>query len=135
MKLKQRMIALMTAVALLLTPAAAFAEDEWAVPAGEVTTTAIRESYVAGEQINLSAALGLETVLTGEELGAMLDLDAETAQKKLEAVTSLLEKCTLELSFYDDFGTARIHGSLMLDGVKLISGTALLFEDLSLIHI
>lgn len=129
MKLKQRMIALMTAVALLLTPAAAFAEDEWAVPAGEVTTTAIRESYVAGEQINLSAALGLETVLTGEELGAMLDLDAETAQKKLEAVTSLLEKCTLELSFYDDFGTARIHGSLMLDGVKLISGTALLFED------
>ena len=129
MKLKQRMIALVTAAALLLTPAAAFAGDEWAAPAGEVTTTAIRESYIAGEQINLSASLGLETALSGEELGAMLDMDAETAQKKLDAVTSLLEKCTLELSFYDDFGTARIHGSLMLDGVKLISGTALLFED------
>ena len=128
MKLKQRMIALMTAAVLMLTPVAAFAE-EWAAPAGEVTTTAISDSYIGGEQINLSAVLGLETVLTGEELGAVLGMDAEAAQKKLDAVTSLLEKCTLEMSFYDDFGTARIHGSLMLDGVNLLSGTALVFED------
>ena len=129
MKLKQRMIALMTAAVLMLTPVAAFAEDTWVAPAGEVTTTAISDSYIGGEQINLSAALGLETMLTGEELGSMLGMDAEAAQKKLEAVTSLLEKCTLEMSFYDDFGTARIHGELMLDGVSLISGTALIFED------
>ena len=128
MKLKQRMIALMTAAVLMLTPVAAFAE-EWAAPAGEVTTTAISDSYIGGEQINLSAVLGLETALTGEELGAVLGMDAEAAQKKLDAVTSLLEKCTLEMSFYDDFGTARIHGSLMLDGVNLLSGTALVFED------
>lgn len=128
MKLKQRMIALMTAAVLMLTPVAAFAE-EWAAPAGEVTTTAISDSYIGGEQINLSAVLGLETALNGEELGAVLGMDAEAAQKKLDAVTSLLEKCTLEMSFYDDFGTARIHGSLMLDGVNLLSGTALVFED------
>jgi len=132
MKLKQRMIALVTAAALMLTPVAAFAEDEWVAPAGEVTTTAISDSYIGGEQINLSAALGLETVMTGEELSAMLGVDAKSAQKKLDAVTSLLEKCTLEMSFYDDFGTARIHGALMLDGVGLISGTALVFEDGSL---
>ena len=59
----------------------------------------------------------------------MLNMDEETAAGKLEAVMSLIEKCTLEMSFYDDFGTARIHGDLMLDGVSLISGTALVFED------
>lgn len=128
MKLKQRMIALVTAAVLMLTPVAAFAE-EWAAPAGEVTTTAVSDSYIGGEQINLSAALGLETTMTGEELGAMLGMDAKDAQKKLDAVVSLLEKCTLEMSFYDDFGTARIHGNLSLDGVDLISGTALIFED------
>ena len=129
MKLKQRMIAFMTAAAMLMTPVAAFAEDEWVAPAGEVTATAISDSYIGGEQINLSAALGLDMALDGEALGAMLGMDAEKAQKKLEAVKSLLEKCTLEMSFYDDFGTARIHGDLMLDGVSLISGTALVFED------
>ena len=128
MKLKQRMIAFLTAAVMLITPAASLAE-EWAAPAGEVTMTAISDSYIGGEQINLSAALGLETALDSETLGAMLGMDAETAGKKLEAITSLLEKCTLEMSFYDDFGTARIHGSLMLDGVSLISGTALVFED------
>ena len=128
MKLKQRIIALLTAASLLLTPVAAFAED-WAAPAGEVTMTAVSDSYIGGEQINLSAVLGLETALTGEELGALLGMEAEVAQKKLDAVASLLEKCTLEMSFYDDFGTARIHGSLSLDGVDLISGTALIFED------
>ena len=129
MKFQQRMIAFVVAAVMMLAPVAAFAEDAWVVPAGEVTTTAISDSYIGGEQINLSAALGLETALTGEELSAMLGMDAEAAQKKLEAVTSLLEKCTLEMSFYDDFGTARIHGELMLDGVSLISGTALIFED------
>ena len=128
MKLKQRMIAFLTAAVMLITPAASLAE-EWAAPAGEVTMTAISDSYIGGEQINLSAALGLDTALDSEALGAMLGMDAETAGKKLEAITSLLEKCTLEMSFYDDFGTARIHGSLMLDGVSLISGTALVFED------
>ena len=129
MKLKQRIVALMTAAVLMLTPCAAFAEDAWVAPAGEVTTTAISDSYIGGEQINLSAVLGLETAMNSEELSAMLGVDAEKVEKKLEAIMSLLEKCTLEMSFYDDFGTARIHGELMLDGVSLLSGTALIFED------
>lgn len=129
MKLKQRMIALLTAAVMLTTPVAAFSEDEWVAPAGEVTMTAINDDYVGGEQIDLNVGLGLTTALSGEEIGAMLGMDAAKAQKKLDAITSLLEKCTLEMSFYDDFGTARIHGELLLDGVKLIDGTALVFED------
>lgn len=129
MKLKQRMIAWLVSIAMLVAPVSAFAEDAWAVPAGEVTVTAISDDYIGGEQINLSAALNLSTPLTGETLAALLDMDAETAQKKMDAVISLLSKCRAEMSFYDDFGTARIHGELLLDDTSLISGTALVFED------
>lgn len=129
MKLKQRILALVTSAALFATPVMSVAEDEWTIPAGEVTVTAISDDYVGGEQINLSASLNLSTALSAQELGDLLGMDADTAAKKLDALTSLLEKCTVEMSFYDDFGTARIHGDLACDGVTVISGNALIFED------
>ena len=128
MKIKQRVMAWALSLVMLLAPAAAFAEN-WAVPAGEVTLTAVTDDYIGGEQINLSAALSLSTPLTGEDIASMLDLEADKAQKKLDAVISLLSKCRVEMSFYDDFGTARIHGDLMLGNTSLFSGTAMLYED------
>ena len=127
MKLKKVMAWVLSAV-LFAAPSLSLAE-EWAAPAGEVTLTAISDDYVGGEQINLNAGLGLTTALTAEELAAVLGTDAETADKKLAALTSLLEKCELKMSFYDDFGTARIHGELLVDGMNLFSGTMLVFED------
>ena len=60
MKLKQRLIALLTGAALLLTPAAAFAEGEsYTIPSGEVTPTAVSDAYIGGEQINVTAAVEL----------------------------------------------------------------------------
>ena len=130
MKLKQRLIALLTGAALLLTPAAAFAEGEsYTVPSGEVTTTAVSDAYIGGEQINVTAAFELGTLLDGETLAALLDTDAATADEKLAALTRLIDKCTLELSFYDDFGTARVHGDLKLDGTSVLTATALIAED------
>lgn len=130
MKLKQRLIALLTGAALLLTPAAAFAEGEsYTIPSGEVTTTAVSDAYIGGEQINVTAAFELGTLLDGETLAALLDTDAATADEKLAALTRLIDKCTLELSFYDDFGTARVHGDLKLDGTSVLTATALIAED------
>ena len=128
MKLKQRMLAWVLSMAMLIAPSLSVAE-EWVAPAGEITALAISDDYVGGEQINLNAGLGLTTPLSGEELAAMLGMDAAAAEKKLAALTSLLSKCEVQMSFYDDFGTARIHGDLLLDGVSLVSGTALVFED------
>lgn len=129
MKLKQRVMAWVLSLVMLVAPAAAFAEDGWTIPAGEVTLTAVTDDYIGGEQINLSAALSMSTPLTGEDIAAMLDMDAEKAQKKLDAVISLLSKCRVEMSFYDDFGTARIHGDLLLGNTSLLSGTVMLYED------
>ena len=44
-------------------------------------------------------------------------------------MVSLLDKTELNMSFYDDFGTARIHLSLDTDGVTLLSGDALVYAD------
>lgn len=133
MKLKQRVLALIMSAVMLVTPVLAMAEDDvWAIPAGEVTTTAISDDYIGGEQINLSATLGFNTALTAEQLGEMLGMDAASAEKKLAAVQSLLEKCTVEMSFYDDFGTARIHAELLCDGMSAVEANILVFEDGSL---
>ena len=130
MKLKQRLTALLLSAGMLLTPAASLAEETgYTIPSGEVTTTALSDAYVGGEQINVSASFELNALLDSETLAVMLDTDAETAEKKLAALTRLIEKCTLELSFYDDFGTARIHGELLLGGTPLLTGTALIAED------
>ena len=114
MSLKNKAMALGLSAAMLLSPAASLAESNYA--AGELTTTAISDSYAAGNQLNLSTDFSLE-------LG-----DAKL-QKKVNAVVSLLDKTELNMSFYDDFGTARIHLSLDTDGVTLLSGDALVYAD------
>ena len=117
MSLKNKAMALGLSAAMLLSPAASLAESNYA--AGELTTTAISDSYAAGNQLNLSTDFSLE-------LGdALQNLGDAKLQKKVNAVVSLLDKTELNMSFYDDFGTARIHLSLDIDGVTLLSGDAL----------
>ena len=121
MSLKNKAMALGLSAAMLLSPAASLAESNYA--AGELTTTAISDSYAAGNQLNLSADFNLE-------LGdALQNLGDAKLQKKVNAVVSLLDKTELNMSFYDDFGTARIHLSLDTDGVTLLSGDALVYAD------
>ena len=121
MSLKNKAIALGLSAAMLLSPAASLAESNYA--AGELTTTAISDSYAAGNQLNLSTDFSLE-------LGdALQNLGDAKLQKKVNAVVSLLDKTELNMSFYDDFGTARIHLSLDTDGVTLLSGDALVYAD------
>ena len=130
MKLKQRLTALLLSAGMLLAPVASLAEGEsYTIPSGEVTTTALSDAYVGGEQINVTADFELSTLLDGDTLAMLLDTDAETAGKKLEALIRLVDKCTLSLSFYDDFGTARVHADLALGNTSLFSGTALIAED------
>lgn len=121
MSLKNKAMALGLSSAMLLSPAASLAESNYA--AGELTTTAISDSYAAGNQLNLSADFNLELGDALQKLG-----DAKL-QKKVNAVVSLLDKTELNMSFYDDFGTARIHLSLDTDGVTLLSGDALVYAD------
>lgn len=121
MSLKNKAMALGLSAAMLLSPAASLAESNYA--AGELTITAISDSYAAGNQLNLSADFNLE-------LGdALQNLSDAKLQKKVNAVVSLLDKTELNMSFYDDFGTARIHLSLDTDGVTLLSGDALVYAD------
>lgn len=130
MKLKQRMLSLMLSASMLLSPLAACAEgEEYVIPSGEVTSTAISDAYIGGEQINLNAGFELSSLLSGDLLGALLGTDAAQAEEKLAALVRLVDKCTLDMSFYDDFGTARIHFNLNLADVTLLSGTALIAED------
>ena len=130
MKLKHRLTALLLSAGMLLAPVASLAEGEsYTIPSGEVTTTALSDAYVGGEQINVTADFELSTLLDGDTLAMLLDTDAETAGKKLEALIRLVDKCTLSLSFYDDFGTARVHADLALGNTSLFSGTALIAED------
>ena len=58
MSLKNKVTAFGLSAAMLLSPAASLAESNYA--AGELTTTAISDSYVAGNQLNLSAGFRLE---------------------------------------------------------------------------
>ena len=121
MSLKNKAMALGLSAAMLLSPAASLAESNYA--AGELTTTAISDSYTAGNQLNLSTDFSLD-------LGdALQNLGDAKLQKKVNAVVSLLDKTELNMSFYDDFGTARIHLSLDTDGVTLLSGDALVYAD------
>ena len=121
MSLKNKAMALGLSAAMLLSPAASLAESNYA--AGELTTTAISDSYAAGNQLNLSTDFSLELGDVLQNLG-----DAKL-QKKVNAVVSLLDKTELNMSFYDDFGTARLHLSLDTDGVTLLSGDALVYAD------
>lgn len=115
----KRLIAFVLSAAMLLTPVFSFAEDAGAVSsyfAGEMASTVIGDSYAAGDQINVNAALGLQTDMAVED-------------KKLAAIANLLDKCEVEMSFYDDFGTARIGAALRVNGTELLKANGLIMND------
>lgn len=114
MAITRRILSLLLITALLAAPCGAFAQ-EYVISAGEVTTTAIKDAYVGGMQIDVSADFG------GEVAGEM--------SERAQAACSLLEKTHLALSFYDDFGTARVRGALTLDGITLFEADIQLAQD------
>lgn len=114
---KTRFTALLLSVLMLVMPVASVAEEAViGFSAGDLTGTAIAESYAAGMQLNVSADFAVE-------------LEEDVTDKQVQALASLLAKSTLNLSFYDDFGTARIRAELVTDGVTLATADALVFED------
>lgn len=115
--MRKRMLCLVLSALMLLAPMASVAEEVTISSyAGELTTTAISDSYSAGNQINLDAVLGM-------------NLGEEMEDATLTAIASLLGKSELHMSFYDDFGTACLHAELDTDGVTLLSADALVYED------
>lgn len=118
MTMKNRIAALLMSLCMLLLPAASFAEEGFVsdFAAGELTSIALSDSYVGGEQINATAMLGLE-------------LDEAAADERLQALADLLFMTQVQMSFYDDFGTDRIHAVLEADGMDLLTVDALVFED------
>ena len=114
MRITKRIGALLLSAAVLLMPLGAAAEG-YVIPAGEVTSTAISDCYIGGMQIDVTVDLGIET---GSE---------PTARE--QAMRTLLEKTQLTMSFYDDFGTARVRGALTTDGVALLTLDAQIAED------
>ena len=114
--MKRRIVSLVLSAMMLLMPVASVAEGVSNYYAGELTASAIGDSYMAGNQLNLNAVLGLQ-------------LEEQTEDKTLLALADLLGKTKLHMSFYDDFGTARIHAQLEADDVTLLSADALIYED------
>ena len=78
---------------------------------------------MAGNQLNLSAGFRLEL---GDVVKSLSD---EKLEKKLDAVVSLMEATKLHMSFYDDFGTARIHAEIETDGLTIFSADALAYAN------
>ncbi|MBQ2834022.1 MAG: hypothetical protein IJE71_05380 [Clostridia bacterium] len=116
--MKNRILSLLLSAVMLLAPCASLAEEA-AMPsyyAGELTKTVISDSYIAGEQMNLTVNFGVDAAVPFEE-------------GKLKAALDLLKNATLQMSFYDDFGTARIHADLLVSGAELFSGDMLIYED------
>lgn len=115
--MKRRILSFVLSAVMLLMPVVATAEATAAnYYAGELTTIAIGDSYMAGNQLNLNAVLGL-------------DLDETVTDETLRALSNLLSKMNLHMSFYDDFGTARIHAQLDADDVTLLSADVLIYAD------
>ena len=112
----RRMLALCLSAMMLLTPVTAPAEA-YALPAGELAATTLADSYYGGYQVNAQFGFDVDT--------AELSSESET----VKAAAVLLEKANVTLSFYDDFGTARIRAAMSLDGVDVFSGDMLIFED------
>ena len=115
----KRLMAFVLSTVMMLTPVFSLAEDEGAVSsyfAGEMASTVIGDSYAAGDQINVNAALGLQMNMAVED-------------KKLAAIASLLDKCEVEMSFYDDFGTVRIGAALKVNGAELLKANGLIMKD------
>ena len=61
--MKKRILSFLLSAVMLLSAPAAMAEEAVAsYYAGELTTTVVSDSYVAGEQINLDVAFGVDAV-------------------------------------------------------------------------
>lgn len=112
----RKILSLVLSAVMLLMPVASLAEEAIATYyAGELTTVAMEDSYLAGNQINLNAVFGLDYEAA----------DSETAK----ALANLLAKSRMRMSFYDDFGTARIHAELSVDDLDLLTADVLVGED------
>lgn len=117
MNLKKRMLSLVLSAVMLIAPAASFAEEaQSSYYAGELASTVISDSYVAGNQINLDVVFGMDTEKAFDD-------------ERVQAALNLLSKSRLHMSFYDDFGTARIHAELETDGVNMVTADMLIYED------
>ena len=115
--MKRRILSFVLSVMMLLAPAMSVAEEAaGSYYAGELTAIAVGDSYAAGNQVNLSAALGL-------------DVTEDVTDETVKALADLLAKTTLQMSFYDDFGTERIHAQMNIDDLPLLSVDALVYED------
>lgn len=112
----KRMISLLLSALLLLTPGLSVAEG-YDYLAGELTGAAISDSYVGGYQINVNLGFNVDEA-TAAALG-----------DQMRAIASLMNKAQLQLSFYDDFGTARIRAKAVLDGVDVASADMIVGED------
>jgi len=118
--MRKRILSFVLSMAMLLTPVVSTAEQTIATYyAGELTTVAMEDSYLAGNQINLNAAFGL-------------DYNAATGGEAAKALADLLGKSRLHMSFYDDFGTGKIHADLSVDDLSLLTVDLLIGEDGSL---
>lgn len=112
----RRILALALSVLLMTAPVVSVAEAP-AFSAGDLTLTTLEESYSGGYQVDVS-------------LGFDVDASAVSSQsEEMKAAAVLLQKTKIDLSFYDDFGTARIRGALTMDGVQIVTGDMLVFED------
>lgn len=116
--MKKRILSFLLSALLLLAPVLGAAEEATVATyyAGELTKLAAQDSYLAGNQVSLNAAFGL-------------DYDAGIQNDLVKAIASLLSKSRLHMSFYDDFGTSRIHAELSVDDLNLLTATVLLYED------
>ena len=106
---------LVFALSLMLAAAPALSMAQGNYQAGGMLGTVTADSYAYGSQINADLTFESEA--------------ANSTSRRAQAAAALLEKCELSLSFYDDYGTARIHGLLSLDGIDLLEATVLLPED------
>lgn len=118
MKLRRMLSAVLAAVLLLTAPAAVLAEEAVTASyyAGELTATAIGDSYIAGNQLDLNVTFGVDATKKFES-------------EKVQAVADLLAKGKLYMSFYDDFGIGRVHAEFASDDVTLLNADMLIYED------
>ena len=115
--MKKRILSFVLSMVMLLMPVASLGEQAVATYyAGELTTIAMEDSYLAGNQINLNAVFGL-------------DYNAAAGSEVAKALAALIGKSTLHMSFYDDFGTSRIHAELNIDDLSLLTADVLVGED------
>jgi len=112
----RRVLALVISAVLLLAPMTSAAEA-YGFSAGDLTLATLSESYAGGYQVNVGFGFDVDT----QALSA--------AGERMKAAAVLLEKAKVNLSFYDDFGTSRIRGAMSLDGVDVLTGDMLVFED------